>query len=327
VDIQPHIEGEIVELWAVEGQMVTAGDPLFRLDDREIRARIARSEAILARDRARLARAVEGLETIRKLVDKAAASQSQADQSAAEVEILAADAAASEASLLLDTIALDHATVRAPIDGRIGAISISRGSFVGGREALGDPPLTITRMQPVAVSFALPDRDLDLLRATLEGDLERERVQVFSSGSDQRLGAGPITFMDSAFDPKSGTILVRALLANKDGGLWLGQYVRVSVDLGIHREVVTVPMAAVMYGDKDPSIFVVGQDGKAERRLVEIGGTRGERAVITSGLEAGERVVVEGQWRLHEGASVSGGAEHPVDVADREAGSGGRGRQ
>lgn len=327
VDVQPHIRGKIVELWAIEGQTVAAGDPLFRLDDREIRARIARSNAILARDRAKLVRAMADLEIQKKLGNRGAVSPSQLHRSAAEVEILAAEAAASEASLLLDTIALDHATVRAPIDGRIGAIGVSRGSFVGPPEAaLGDPPITITRIQPVAVSFSLPDRDLDLLRASLEGD-ERDRVQVFSSGSDERFGAGPISFMDSAIDPKSGTVLVRALLANEDGRLWPGQYVRVSVDLGPQREVVTVPVAAVMHGENGPSVFVARQDGKVERRLVELGEARGERAVIEEGLMPHELIVVEGQWGLHDGASVSMEADAPINVADRAADSGGRGRQ
>lgn len=321
VTVQARIDAEIVEQTVTEGQRVKAGDVLFRLGDRELKAKIARSEAILARDRARLAGAIGDLERIKELVAKAVASPSQRDQAAAQVQILAAEVAASEAALLADRIALDHATIRAPIDGRVGAVDVRRGSFVGPSASAGEGLLTITQMQPLRVSFTLPERDLGLLRAALGGTGETAEVQVLSSDGDRLLGTGPVSFLDSAVDTQSGTIGVLALLSNKDEALWPGQYVRVQVTFGVERDLVTVPLGALISHKEGARTFVAAPDGTAVMREVELAEIRGERALIASGLRPGEEVIVEGGWRLYDGAQISAGPDQPITVADRNAGA------
>lgn len=320
IKVRSRVSGEIVEQKVVEGQVVEIGDVLFRLDERETRARIRRSEALLARDRARLERAAADLARLEELVRRAAASPAQRDQAAADVEILAAEVVASEAMLMTDQIALDHATVRSPVAGRVGAITVSRGSFVGTPETEGVGLLTITQARPARVSFRLPESDLRLLRTSLKAVNDPAHISVFAPGDGRLLGSGSIAFLDPVVDSKTGTIRVVGVVPNDDDVLWPGQYVRVSVDFGAEEESVTVPLGALISSAEGANVFVVGPDNRAMLREIVLAGTRGGLAFVTGGIEPGESVVVGSYPQLIAGVVVATAAEPQVAVADRQPG-------
>lgn len=302
VTVRARVDGEVVEQLVTEGQDVHSGDLLFRIDDREVRAALAKDEALLARDQATLARAQADASRARDLLSRKVAAQQQVDQADADAKIAAANVQADQAAIDMDRIRLDYTQVRSPIDGRLGAIRVTEGNIVRSADG-GDGLVTITQMKPLRVSFTLPERDLPALRAATAAGKVPVRVSAHSGNGS--LAAGELSFIDSSVDATSGTVTTKALLPNDDGALWPGQYVDVEVELGHTADAVTIPLVAVQPGQDGPFVFVVGGDGKASIRQITTGDAVGDRVVAGTGLSAGERVVVEGQQRLQDGMRVA----------------------
>lgn len=303
VTVRARVDGEVVEQLVREGQEVRQGELLFRIDDREIRAALAKDEALLARDQATLARAQADATRARDLLSRKVAAQQQVDQADADAKIAAANVQADQAAIDMDRIRLDYTQVTAPIDGRLGAIRVTEGNFVRSSDG-GDGLVTITQMKPLRVSFTLPERDLPALRdAAAGGGDVPVRVSAHSGGG--AVAAGALSFIDSSVDASSGTVTLKALLPNEDGALWPGQYVDVEVELGLARGAVTIPLVAVQPGQDGPFVYVVGQDDKAALRPVVLGDTMGEHVVVRDGVTLGEKVVIEGQQRLQDGMLVA----------------------
>jgi membrane fusion protein, multidrug efflux system len=304
VTVRARTDGQVMEKHAQDGQMVNAGDLLFRLDDREIQAQIAHDEAALARDNANQAKAEADLKRTEQLLSKNIASQVQVEQYSADAKVAAANVAADKAALEADRIRLEYATVRAPISGRLGVVRVTEGNLVRGNDNTGDGLVTITQMKPLRVSFSLPERNLDLLRAALDRK-EAAPVRVYASGTDRILATGALTFVDSAVDQTSGTINAKATFPNEDGRLWPGQYVRVSLDVGKRPNATTVPLVAIQPGQDSTFAYVVNPEKVIERRTVEVTARLGDVAVVGAGIKPGEHVVVEGQLRLRDGSRVN----------------------
>ena len=258
VTIRARIEGEMVERRVQDGQIVKEGDVLFRLDDREIQAQIARDEATLVKDQATATKTQNDIRRIGELLGKGAASQQQFDVVTADSKVAAANVAADQASLQADRIKLGYTVMRAPISGRVGVVRVTEGNLVRANDS-GDGLVTITQMQPLRVSFTLPERDLDLLRAALARK-EPTSVRAYAGNDTEPLATGRLNFVDSAVDTLSGTVTAKALFDNKDGRLWPGQYVRVEVDLGMRPDVTTAPLVAVQPSQDGPFVFVVKPD-------------------------------------------------------------------
>jgi multidrug efflux system membrane fusion protein len=318
VVVRPRIDGVITEQLARDGQVVKAGDVLYRLDDREIRAQIARDEAALARDQATQVRTQNDVRRVGELLSRSSASQAQFDVATAEAKVAAANVAASQAAIEADKVRLDYTVVRAPIAGRLGRVLVTTGNLVKGNESAGTGLVTITQMRPLRATFSLPERDLDGLRAALARP-GTAPVRVFSSGGEAVLATGRLSFVDSVVDQASGTVTAWALFPNEDDRLWPGQYVRIEVDLGSRPGTVTVPQAAVQPGQEGSFVWVVRPDRTAERRTIEVLASRDGRAAVSQGLKAGERVVVEGQFRVRPGLTVS---ERPQDATEAQISAG-----
>lgn len=315
VTVRARIEGEIVEQRVKDGQMVKEGDVLFRLDDREIQAQITRDEATLAKDQATQAKTQNDVRRVQELLGKGAASQQQFDVVTADSKVAAANVAADQAALQADRIKLGYTIIKAPIAGRVGVVRVTAGNLIRSNDT-GEGLVTITQMQPLRASFTLPERDLNLLRAALSRK-ELAPVRVYASGSEEALATGLLTFVDSAVDTLSGTVTAKALFDNKDGRLWPGQYVRVAVDLGLRPNVTIAPLVAVQPSQDGSFVFVVKPDMTVERRPVEVAETQGTVAAIASGLQPGEKVVVEGQQRLKNGTTI---VEKTPQAAGADAG-------
>jgi multidrug efflux system membrane fusion protein len=302
VTVRARIDGQVVEQKVRDGEIVKAGDVLFRIDDREIQAQIARDEATLAKDQATLAKTQADVRRVQELLPRGSATQQQFDVVMADSKVAAANVAADQATLQADRIKLDYTVIKAPIAGRVGVVQVTPGNLVRANDT-GNGLLTITQLKPLRVSFSLPERELDLVRAALARKGQAP-VRAYASGSTQAAATGRLFFVDSAVDALSGTITAKAMFDNEDDQLWPGQYVRIEVDLGVRPNVTTVPLVAVSPGQGGSFAFVVRPDNTVERRKVEIADTRNEIAAVASGINPGEKVVVEGQARLRDGSPV-----------------------
>jgi len=302
VVVKSRVESQVVEQHVRDGQVVKKGELLFTLDDREIKALIARSEAVLARDKATVVRTGTDQQRYRQLSESNSGSRQQLDQATADYKIALANVEADEAQLRSDNLRLTYTRIQAPIAGRVGAIRVSPGNLV----SVNDPTglVTITQIRPIRVNFTLAERDLAALRAA---SLARAptAVRVYTPGTSQPLAAGVLDFVDSAVDTASGTIAAKALFENETMDLWPGMYVDVEIDLDTRTKTVMIPAVAIQGGQQGPFVFVVKQDLKAEMRRIELLGIEGNRAALTRGVNDGERVIVEGQMRLTDGSRVA----------------------
>jgi membrane fusion protein, multidrug efflux system len=299
VAVKSRIDGFIDSVLIHDGQFVKAGDIMFRLDPRTAQAQVQQMQAQLARDQAQLANAKRNVERDAPLVGKDFLSRQQYDTDTTTAQ-------AGEASVLADQAQIDNAkallsylTIPAPIDGRVGAITIKSGNSVKSNDV---PLATINQIQPIYVSFNLAQGELPALRAAMaKGPVS---VTVRAQGDDGPPIAGTVTFFDNAVDTTSGTIAVRATFANEDQRLWPGQFANVSVTTRTEADAIVVPPAAVEIGQDGDYVYVVKPDHTAELRPVTVSRTVEGKTVIGKGLAVGEIVVVDGQMRLNNGTRV-----------------------
>ena len=319
VVVRSRIESQMLEKHVDDGQLVRKGDLLFTLDDRELKATIARNEAQLAKDEAARDRANADLERTEELLAKNVAARQQLDEKVAEAKAAEATIAADKAQLDTDRIRLGYTKILAPITGRIGTIRVTPGNLVSSSDAQG--LVTITQIKPIRVSFTLPERDLGALRAAVRRK-QPPVVRVYVAGHSTPLATGELNFVDSSVDPATGTIMAKATFPNEEFTLWPGMYADVEVDLDTRPDTVSVPTVALQTSQKGPFVFVAKPDGVAELRQVETGGLVGARTAIRSGLKPGERVVIEGQLRLADGARIRDIAQQAPAPPRPEAKSG-----
>ncbi|MGO4451997.1 efflux RND transporter periplasmic adaptor subunit [Phyllobacterium sp. TAF24] len=301
VVIRPQADGVVMVTSVKDGQMVKAGDVLFQLDDRTIRATIDKDKAALAKDQANLDSANQDLIAAQALSNRKIDTQQQAYQALAAVNALKASIAMDQAQIEADQVQLSYMTIKAPIDGRVGVVNTSVGNLVRMADT-GSGLLTITRMAPLRVSFTVAESDLPTLR-----DAMKERplnVLIKVPGSKNVVASGPLNFVDSSVDTASGTIVLKADVANDNGALWPGQYVTATVEIGTHKDAVTVPLIAIQQGNDGTFAFVVGADKKVVKQAVTVVETVGDIAVTTAGLKSGDHVVIDGQLHLQDGSSV-----------------------
>jgi len=311
VNINARISSQIVSIAVRDGQMVKAGDLLFTLDDRALKAQVAHDQAMLDKDQATLVSNTADLERARNLVAKQAGTQQAYDQALAAQKAAAATVEADKAQLDADTIQLGFATITAPITGRLGSINVTVGDLVGSSGSNGSggsstPLVTVTQMDPLEVNFTLPEGDLDLLHKALARP-QPGAVVLRKDGDPKPIGSGTLDFVDSSVDTASGTIAARASVPNPGLALWPGQYVSVALNAGTMPQMVSIPTVAVQPSQKGSFVYVVKPDNTVEMRPVKVALTEGDNSAISDGLQSGEKVVVEGQTRLKNGAAVREG--------------------
>jgi len=305
VMVKSRIDGEIAQVHFEEGQDVKAGDLLFSLDDRVARAQLQQSEANLERDRAQLRRFQ--LEVARQtgLANRGIAPAQKLEDVTTSQAVFEATVRASEAAVETARVNLNFTTIRAPITGRTGSVALKQGNVVKAVDTLPTvmPLVTITQLRPIYVTFTVPERHLGDLRAALASG--RLPVVVTTPSSPQSPIAGRLTFIDNQVDAATGTISLKATFANDDARLWPGQFVYVTVTLGVQANAVAVPSAAIQVGQNGPYVFVIKPDSTVELRLVRVDRTVTSKTVIAEGLAAGDHIVVDGQLRLTNGTRVA----------------------
>ncbi len=294
-----QISGTLAQILVQDGATVKQGDLLVKLDDSTIRAQIAKDEAQIAKDQATLDDAQASYNRTKHLVDTGVSAAQAGDDALTAVKVAQGTLAVDTAAHAADEVALRNTEIRAPFDGRLGAVQYSQGAYVSAGTAL----VRITRMKPVLVQFSLAADDLALLRRTFDaGTLTVGVTAVGDPAATPETGA--VTFIDNAVDGPSATVTLRASLANDNGRLWPGQPVSVALQAGLTQPLVLVPNVAVMPTDKGEVAYVVTSDNKIDQRPVTVALRVGDQAGVSSGLKAGDRVVVEGQAAIFPGATV-----------------------
>ncbi len=301
VAVRPQIDGVVIADNVTDGQMVKAGDVLFRLDDRAIRAMIDKDQAQLAKDQASLVAANLDLSSAQDLEKQRVDTNQQVYQANAAVKVLEASIAMDKAQIEADRIQLSYMTITAPIEGRVGVVTTSLGNLVRTADT-GNGLLTITRMAPLRVAFTIAESDLPALRAAVAD--HPTRVQIQLPAGSETIATGTLNFIDSSVDTASGTVVLKADLDNRDGALWPGQYVTAIVDLSLQKNATTVPLIAVQQGNNGSFVFLVRADKTAAMQPVTLTSTVGDTAVIASGIKPGDQIVVDGQLHLQDGATV-----------------------
>ncbi|WP_315923743.1 efflux RND transporter periplasmic adaptor subunit [Mesorhizobium sp. SP-1A] len=318
VNVNARISSQIVSIAVKNGQMVKAGDLLFRLDDRALKAQVARDQAMLDKDQATLVSNTADLARAKDLAAKQAGTRQAYDQALATQKGTAASIEADKAQLDADTIQLGFATITAPITGRLGAVNVTVGDLVGpsnnGNANSSTPLVTITQMDPLEANFTLPESDLDLLHKALAKP-QAGAVKLRRDGNPEPVGSGTLDFVDSSVDTASGTIAARASVPNPDLALWPGQYINVVVNAGTMPQMTSIPTIAIQPSQQGPFVYVVKPDSTVEMRPVKVALAEGANSAISNGLKSGEKVVVEGQTRLKNGMAVRAEAAKTADAS------------
>src|SRR3954469_13523962 len=343
IALRSQVTGVLEQLSFREGDMVKQGQLLFTLDRRPFEAVLAQAEAMIVRDKALLAQAEAQLArdasnaeymqlsaerqqqlTARGIISKDVAEQarSQADATASLVKADRASIDSAKAQLVAQQgavdaarVSLDYTTVKSPIDGQTGNLSVKVGSLATANHT---EATTIPRVRPVLVTFTVPAIHL----GTIKGHMASGKLPVTATPQDATAqpSVGTLTLVDNAVDMTTDTIKLKATFDNPDRRLWPGQFARVSLRLTTLDHATVVPSQAVQTGQDGQYVFVVKDDQTVEQRAVTVGQRVADDTVVQKGLTPGETIVTEGQLRLEPGSRVT------TDLSGRGGSGGGRGR-
>ena len=297
VDVRPQVSSIITQVHIHEGQFVRAGQLLFTLDSRNEEGAVARARSQLAKDTVVLADAQRQLARSRELLAQNFVSQGAVDTNQTLVDTQQAVVVGDSAAIKTAEIGLSYTRINAPSAGRAGAINVYAGSTVQPATTL---LVTITQLDPIAVAFNLPQRNLtDALRTLRSGGGKVTAVLPEGRGT----ASGKLQFVDNAVDANSGTVKVKAEFANPAEALWPGAFVGIQLAVQTLKDAIVVPQAAVIQGPRGAVVYTVGPDGKAVSKRVDVLYASGPDAVA-SGVSAGERVVLDGRQNVRPGAML-----------------------
>ncbi len=300
VALKAQVNGQISRIHPAEGSEVREGDLLVTIDPEPFQAMLRQAEAALAKSQAQARFAADQVKRYAGLLKEGIVTHDQYDQLQANAESLAAAVAADRAAVANAKIQLGYCTIRSPISGRTGTVSLHAGNLVKANE---QTILMVNQLSPAYVTFNLPEKRLaELRRAMASRQLKVEALLPQDGGVAE---IGTLSFLDNTVNPATGTIKLKGLFENRSRRLWPGQFVDLVLTLASRQNVVVVPGPAVQNGQQGEYVYVVTNGQQAELRQVVTAPTGEGELVIEQGVAAGETVVVDGQLRLTPGALVS----------------------
>lgn len=308
-DVRPRVSGIIVERLFRQGSEVKHGDPLYRIDQRPFEVEVQANQAALAKAQATYDRAVQQARRMSYLAKERAAPEIENEKAMAAEKEAAADVEARKADLARARLSLDYSTLRAPIDGIVGAAQMSEGALVVQNDTA--TLATIQQIDSVYADFTEPVSELIRLRRALEaGDLERiapDAVKVRLVLDDGTLYpiSGKLLFSEAKVEAATGQVTLRGEFANPKRELLPGMYVRVRIEQGVDSDSIAIPQQAVQRNSSGGSeVFVVKDDGRVAPQPIRTGAVQDGQWLVTEGLKAGDRVVVEGFQKFTAGDKV-----------------------
>jgi len=297
VDVLPQVNGTILHVNFAEGDEVGADQILFEIDPRPYRAALQQAEGMLLRDLTTAESAAREAARYKTLATTNTVTQEDYEAKQSAADAAAAAVRADSAAAAIARLNLDYATVRAPIGGRTGRLLLHEGNLA---RAGSDPLVSIVQMRPILIRFPVPAINLPALRQRAGQELAVIALPARDSASAVH---GILSFVDNQVDTSTGTVLLKARFSNRDGALWPGEFVTVTLVLGVQNDAVVVPSQAVMQGQQGTYLFVVNSDGTAATQPVTVERTLDSLSVI-AGVPAGTLVVTDGQLRLTPNAKV-----------------------
>ncbi len=298
VDVKPQITSTVTQVHIKEGQFVKTGQLLFTLDARPAQTDVAKAHAQLQRDLASLADARRQLARSKELVAQNFVSQTAVDTNQTLVDAQSAAVESDRAALQAAQVGLSYTQIKAPLSGRAGIIGVYPGTLV--QPTAATALVTITQLDPIAVTFNLPQRDLpSALELLRKGGGSVAAVLPEGRGTMQ----GKLAFVDNSVDAATGTVKVKAQFANPQDQLWPGAFVGVQLAVRTLKDVVVVPQASIVQGAHGKVLYVVGPANTAELREIAVEHAAGLDAVVT-GVQPGERVVLEGRQNVRPGSKL-----------------------
>jgi len=298
--VRARVDGVIEQVLFKEGQIVSRGDVLVKLDPLPFEAQLRVNQAQLAKDIASLDNAKVDLQRYEELLQADSTSTQTRDTARSLVAQLTAAVANDAAQLDLARLSLSYTTIKAPLTGRVGARLIDAGNIVHTTDTNG--LVVITQLSPIAVSFAVPQERLKELRAAQRrGSIP---VAVLNDAGAPSEDEGEVILIDNQIDTTTGSIRCKAQFSNANDTFWPGQFVTVRVALNTLADAIVIPTIAVQNGNEGPYVYMVTADNHAKAQVVHIGSVEGDQTIVASGLSAGETVVTEGQFRLEPDALV-----------------------
>jgi multidrug efflux system membrane fusion protein len=306
VNVLARVDGQLESVDFREGQDVKAGDKLAQIDARPFQAALDAALGTLAKDQATLANARRDLARYQDTASKGYSSRQQLDTQAALVESTNAQIQADQAAVENARVQLGYTTITSPIDGRTGIRHIDKGNIVHAADTTG--LVVITQLQPISVIFTLPQDALPRVTAA-EQSGQPLAVAAFARDGVTELGQGVLELVDNQIDQTTGTIRLKARFANPTRSLWPGEFVNARLQVGTVHDGLVVDSRVVQRGPKGVFAYVIKPDNSVEMRTIEPGQDYAGQTIVTKGLAANERVVVDGQMRLQAGSKVDTSAQ------------------
>ena len=297
VDVRPQVNGTILRVHFAEGDEVTAGQVLFEIDPRPYSAALQQAEGKLLGDLTQAASAAREAARYRQLAATNTVTQEDYEQKQATADATAGMVRSDSAAAAIARLNLEYATVRAPIAGRTGRILLHEGNLV---RASSDALVSIIQLRPILVRFAVPAVNLPALRQRAGQALT---VLALPARDSATAVQGVLSFVDNQVDTATGSVLLKGRFTNREGTLWPGEFVSVTLVLGTQPDAIVVPSQAVLQGQQGTYVFVVNGDGTASTQSVTVERTL-DSLTIVAGLPAGALVVTDGQLRLTPNSKV-----------------------
>lgn len=302
VTIKSRVDGQLMKIYYIEGQVVHEGDPLVEIDPRPYQVQLEQAEGQLIKDQAALANAQLDLVRYEKLLAQKAIPQQQFSTQQTTVTQFEGGIKTDQAQIDSAKLNLTYCHITAPITGRIGLRLVDTGNIVHANDANG--LLVITQLQPITVIFTVAEDQLPPVRAKMRAG-QHLTVEALSRDLNTRLGRGTLSTLDNQIDQTTGTLKLRATFDNQDDALFPNQFVNARLLVEEKRGVTLLPNPAIQRNSQLTYVYVVKDDQTVTVRPVVLGTTEGDVSEITSGLAPGDIVVTDGVDKLQEGSKVN----------------------